>query len=419
MNDYQNAPTLRPIEPIPKLKYNEIGVRSDLKGFQIKNLIDKIIFFLIYKKYPSVTLKSRGKGTPKLISIIDILQRKILGLYVKQVTYSTSYINSKDPNKEIKLPCMDSILTLKEKNPNEGFIPPKKIEDLEFNFIDPKNPPDFRSIRGNNYNNNNYNNNINNNYNNNRRGRGRGRGRVRIINRGNKRGFRPGFRGRGNFYNRGNRGRGFRGGFKNNNFNNFNNNNNFSEPNRERGRRTFNRHNVMKYNNERKEDEDYREFKGINYTNKNNNNNFNWGNNNNNFNKNNNFNHNTNNNFKNENKTQNNFYQTPHFVNQPINNNNLNNNNNIIRNNPYNNNQINQNKMNMNSNINNKNINENNNTNLVRPNSSSNVPLRGRGTVPTLRGRGQVMQLLGRGMPMRGKMSSSENENKMENQKGL
>ena len=42
---------LKQKEPIPKLKYNEIGVRSDLKGFKIKNLIDKIILFLIYKKY--------------------------------------------------------------------------------------------------------------------------------------------------------------------------------------------------------------------------------------------------------------------------------------------------------------------------------------------------------------------------------
>ena len=32
MNNFQNVPTLTPIEPIPKLKYNEIGVRSDLKG---------------------------------------------------------------------------------------------------------------------------------------------------------------------------------------------------------------------------------------------------------------------------------------------------------------------------------------------------------------------------------------------------
>ena len=180
MNNHQNIPTLKPIIPIPQLKYNEIGIRSDLKGYQIKNLIDKIIFFLIYKKYPTVTLKSRGKGIQKLISIIDILQRKILGLYVKQKTYSTSYVNNIDPNKEVKLPCMDSILTINEPNDkNENYLPLRKIEELENNFIDPKNPPDFRTIKGNNNNLNNYN---NNNYNNKR---GRGRGRGRIINRVN------------------------------------------------------------------------------------------------------------------------------------------------------------------------------------------------------------------------------------------
>ena len=93
-----NYPKLKPVEPMKKLKYNEIGVKSDVKGNDLKNLIDKVIFILIYKNYPNVTLKSRGKGTSKLISIIDILRRKILGLYVQQKTYSTSYIN--ESNKE-------------------------------------------------------------------------------------------------------------------------------------------------------------------------------------------------------------------------------------------------------------------------------------------------------------------------------
>ena len=79
MDINNHGSSLKPIIPIPKLKYNEIGIRSDLKGHEIKNLIDKIIFFLVYKKYPHVILKSRAKGTSKLISIIDILQRKILG----------------------------------------------------------------------------------------------------------------------------------------------------------------------------------------------------------------------------------------------------------------------------------------------------------------------------------------------------
>ena len=263
---------LKPKEPIPKLKYNEIGVRSDLKGFQIKNLIDKIIFFLIYKKYSSVILKSRAKGISKLISIIDILQRKILGLYVKQQTYSTIYINIQD-NKEIKFPCMDAIFTLKE---TKGFSQPRNINELESNFIDPKNPPDFRNIKRNN-NNNNYNNNIKN------------RGRDFNVMK-----FRPGFRGR--FFNRGNRliKNAFRGrNIYNNNYNNNNNlrnnnnynnnnnnfinniqNNNFNQRrrfiNRGRvGRRIMrsnrgNNNMIMRYNNVQKDDEDYREFKGYN-----------------------------------------------------------------------------------------------------------------------------------------------------------
>ena len=206
MDINNHGSSLKPIIPIPKLKYNEIGIRSDLKGHEIKNLIDKIIFFLVYKKYPHVILKSRAKGTSKLISIIDILQRKILGLYVKQKIYSTSYTNNIEPNKEIKLPCMDAILTLKE---TEGFIHPRNINELENNYIDPNNPPDFRNIRGNNNNQN-----LNNN-NNLRRGRGKGF---------NVRGFRPGFRGRGIRGNRGNRGnKGFRGRGGFNNINNHNN----------------------------------------------------------------------------------------------------------------------------------------------------------------------------------------------------
>jgi DNA-binding protein len=117
MNNHQK---LIPVEPIKKLKYNEIGVKSDVKGNDLKNLIDKVIFILIYKNYPNVTLKSRGKGTSKLISIIDILRRKILGLYVQQKTYSTSYIN--ESNKEIKIPSMDAIFLLRKPDDNTNFF---------------------------------------------------------------------------------------------------------------------------------------------------------------------------------------------------------------------------------------------------------------------------------------------------------
>ena len=395
MNNHQNIPTLKPIIPIPQLKYNEIGIRSDLKGYQIKNLIDKIIFFLIYKKYPTVTLKSRGKGIQKLISIIDILQRKILGLYVKQKTYSTSYVNNIDPNKEVKLPCMDSILTINEPNDkNENYLPLRKIEELENNFIDPKNPPDFRTIKGNNNNLNNYN---NNNYNNNK-GRGRGRGRIiNRVNRGNL-SFRPGFRGRGKLYNRGNRGRGFKVFRNNNNYGNFNNNN-FNRRGQMRGRviRKFNRGNNNIGFSNRNEDEDYREFKGYNNMN---NNNFNRSSGNFNLNNNNNF---GNHNFKN-NRTENNFYSNN--TNQSINNNN--NINNFRKNNTQNN---------INNNINEKNNNNNNNNNDYNNKmiQNSNITNRGREGIPVARGRGQVLQMLGRGLPMRGKINNNENGNQIEN----
>ena len=399
MNNHQNVPILKPIIPIPKLKYNEIGIRSDLKGFQIKNLIDKIIFFLIYKKYPTVTLKSRGKGIQKLISIIDILQRKILGLYVKQKTYSTSYINNIDPNKEVKLPCMDSILTLNEPNDkNEVYLPLRKIEELENNFIDPKNPPDFRTIRGNNINyNNNNNNNNNNNYNNYNNNIRRGRGRGRIINRVNRGNlsFRPGFRGRGKLYRRGNRGRDFKMFRNNNNYGNLNNVN-FSRRGQMRGRgiRKFNRDNNNIGFSNRNEDEDYREFKGYNNMSSSN---FNRSNGNFNFNKN-------NSGFKKMNRSENNFYS--HNKSQSINNN-ISNFRNMKNNTPND----------INNNINEKNSNNNNDNNSkITPNS--NTPNRGRGGIPILRGRGQVLQMLGRGLPMRGKINNNDNENVIDNSNG-
>ncbi len=412
MNNHQNVPILKPIIPIPKLKYNEIGIRSDLKGFQIKNLIDKIIFFLIYKKYPTVTLKSRGKGIQKLISIIDILQRKILGLYVKQKTYSTSYVNNIDPNKEVKLPCMDSILTLNEPNDkNEVYLPLRKIEELENNFIDPKNPPDFRTIKGNNINynnnnNNNNNNNYNNNYNNNIR-RGRGRGRIiNRVNRGNL-SFRPGFRGRGKLYRRGNRGRDFKTFRNNNNYGNLNNSN-FSRRGQMRGTgiRKFNRENNNIGFSNRNEDEDYREFKGYNNMS---NNNFNRSTGNFNFNQN-------NSNFKRMNRTENNFYSNK---NQSINNN-INNFRNMKNNTPNNiNNNINEKNNNNNNNNNDNNSNNNNNNdNNSKITPNSNTPNRGRGGIPILRGRGQVLQMLGRGLPMRGKINNNENENGINNLNG-
>ena len=179
--DYNRPPQLNPINPIPKLQQNEIGIRSDLKGPEIKNVVDKVVRMLVYRHFDTVTLKSRGNGVSKLISIVDILKNKVLGLYHYTKTYSTSYHNVND-NKEIKLPCMDAVLSLEEpKDKTYGFVPPKKLEDMDEKYIDPN---DFE--------------------NNNRRhfqpgfrGRGRGRGTIRGNYRGSNNNQSGGFRGRG------------------------------------------------------------------------------------------------------------------------------------------------------------------------------------------------------------------------------
>ena len=214
-HDYR-PPQLNPINPIQKLQQNEIGIRSDLKGPEIKNVVDKVVRMLVYRHFYSVTLKSRGNGVSKLISIVDILKNKVLGLYHYTKTYSTSYHNVND-NKEIKLPCMDAVLSLEEpKDKTYGFVPPKKLEDMDEKYIDPK---DFEN--------------------------------------NNRRHFKPGFRGRG----RGTRGN-FRGNYRGNNNNNQRGNfRGRGIPMRGRGGYQQDRGYQNYHNYRQQEDEDYPNFR--------------------------------------------------------------------------------------------------------------------------------------------------------------
>lgn len=56
----ENAPKLKPVEEPPKLQFYEIGIRSDVKGPDIKRIIDKVVNYLVYEKYEKIILKSRG-----------------------------------------------------------------------------------------------------------------------------------------------------------------------------------------------------------------------------------------------------------------------------------------------------------------------------------------------------------------------
>jgi len=181
----RQLPRLRPLYRSAPLRRGEFGIRSDLHGRDINSLINRITGLLYYRNFPRVTLKARSKGIEKLCSIIDILRQRLRGIYITQRNYSNRYVYLNNPNKEVKLPCMDAVISFYRPNPfRYGYNRRRR--------------GGFR--RGNRM-----------------RGRRQGRGR---------RGFRPGFRGRRNNNNRpGFRGRGSnnrgngrgRGNFRGNN----------------------------------------------------------------------------------------------------------------------------------------------------------------------------------------------------------
>ena len=167
----RQLPRLRPLYRSAPLRRGEFGIRSDLHGRDINSLINRITGLLYYRNFPRVTLKARSKGIEKLCSIIDIIRQRLRGVFITQRNYSNRYVYLNNPNKEVKLPCMDAVISFYRPNPSRfGFNRRRR--------------GGFR--RGN-------------------RTRGRRQGRGR-------RGFRPGFRGRRNNNNRG----GFRGRGSNN-----------------------------------------------------------------------------------------------------------------------------------------------------------------------------------------------------------
>jgi 23S rRNA maturation-related 3'-5' exoribonuclease YhaM len=53
--------SIEPEEEMAKLDRNEIGIKSNLKGSEIKEYIDRVIYKLVYNGVPKVTLKAIGK----------------------------------------------------------------------------------------------------------------------------------------------------------------------------------------------------------------------------------------------------------------------------------------------------------------------------------------------------------------------
>ena len=84
--------SINPETPMQQIRSNEIGIRSSVKGKEIRNYIDRAIYKLIYLNLRTITLKAIGNACNKLLSIADIIRRKIKDLNQINHTFSRKYI---------------------------------------------------------------------------------------------------------------------------------------------------------------------------------------------------------------------------------------------------------------------------------------------------------------------------------------
>ncbi len=53
---------LGPAEEVKPLETHELGIKSDVKGLEIKQCVDRAVHKLVYQGLPKVTLKAIGKN---------------------------------------------------------------------------------------------------------------------------------------------------------------------------------------------------------------------------------------------------------------------------------------------------------------------------------------------------------------------
>jgi hypothetical protein len=66
-NNYNTDPdnnlkrvSIEPEEKMERLERHEIGIRSGMKGAELKDYIDRVVYKLVYQRLPKVTLKAIG-----------------------------------------------------------------------------------------------------------------------------------------------------------------------------------------------------------------------------------------------------------------------------------------------------------------------------------------------------------------------
>ena len=78
--------------PLQKLAPDEFGIKSSIKGAEISEIVDKILYKLLNRNMRKITLKAIGNACNKVLSMADIIRRKIKDLNQINNTYSRKYI---------------------------------------------------------------------------------------------------------------------------------------------------------------------------------------------------------------------------------------------------------------------------------------------------------------------------------------
>jgi DNA-binding protein len=72
--------SILPETPTEKLRPDELGIKSGIRGAEISEIIDRVLYKLLNRNMRKVTLKAIGNACNKVLSIADIIRRKIKDL---------------------------------------------------------------------------------------------------------------------------------------------------------------------------------------------------------------------------------------------------------------------------------------------------------------------------------------------------
>ena len=84
--------SVTPITEVPRLKYNEIGIRSGARGKDINNYVDKAIQLLLDERVRTLGLRATGNACTRVTEIADRIRRKIKGVASITKSFNRRYV---------------------------------------------------------------------------------------------------------------------------------------------------------------------------------------------------------------------------------------------------------------------------------------------------------------------------------------